>query len=47
MENLGELEDGIIPAYAGSTKNRDAYKDARGDHPRVCGEHRQLRKYSI
>ena len=30
---------GIIPAYAGSTRSRIPAPPARGDHPRVCGEH--------
>ena len=30
---------GIIPAYAGSTLRRGPFRFARGDHPRVCGEH--------
>ena len=29
----------IIPAYAGSTEDLGATGAARGDHPRVCGEH--------
>ena len=31
--------DGIIPAYAGSTKNRDADRLLERDHPRIRGEH--------
>ena len=31
--------DGIIPAYAGSTSRRGRRFPAVGDHPRVCGEH--------
>ena len=31
--------DGIIPAYAGSTRGRRARRTRRRDHPRVCGEH--------
>ena len=31
--------DGIIPAYAGSTRRCTRPRDARRDHPRVCGEH--------
>ena len=30
---------GIIPAYAGSTLSGRSSCVARGDHPRVCGEH--------
>ena len=30
---------GIIPAYAGSTAPSPRRPRARGDHPRVCGEH--------
>ncbi len=30
---------GIIPAYAGSTKNRTGHPRSIWDHPRVCGEH--------
>ena len=29
----------IIPAYAGSTRPTRRRRTARGDHPRVCGEH--------
>ena len=29
----------IIPAYAGSTAQREPGKRQTGDHPRVCGEH--------
>ena len=32
---------GIIPAYAGSTKRSGELGVLLGDHPRVCGEHRQ------
>ena len=35
---------GIIPAYAGSTQGRDSLPYHLGDHPRVCGEHRQGRR---
>ena len=31
--------DGIIPAYAGSTRTILVADDGRRDHPRVCGEH--------
>ena len=30
---------GIIPAYAGNTRSTMISAAARGDHPRVCGEH--------
>ena len=30
---------GIIPAYAGSTARQRGSRQARWDHPRVCGEH--------
>ena len=30
---------GIIPAYAGNTRWMIPPVRARGDHPRVCGEH--------
>ena len=30
---------GIIPAYAGNTNRVGSSGRARGDHPRVCGEH--------
>ena len=30
---------GIIPAYAGSTCAFLSLRDARGDHPRIRGEH--------
>ena len=32
-------ESGIIPAYAGNTKQCFHYRFVMGDHPRVCGEH--------
>ena len=31
--------EGIIPAYAGNTRNRLASISSHWDHPRVCGEH--------
>ena len=34
------LNRGIIPAYAGNTFDVERCDDLRGDHPRVCGEHR-------
>jgi len=33
------VADGIIPAYAGSTRSRSPRRWCRWDHPRVCGEH--------
>ena len=33
------LGPGIIPAYAGSTKKPNPSQPARGDHPRIRGEH--------
>ena len=33
---------GIIPAYAGSTHDRDRCRAQHRDHPRVCGEHVML-----
>ena len=32
-------DEGIIPAYAGSTRTCAAPPASPGDHPRVCGEH--------
>ena len=38
---LGVCEDlGIIPACAGSTFGGELVGEIRGDHPRMCGEHR-------
>ena len=34
-----KLENGIIPACAGSTRDRTCAHTACGDHPRVRGEH--------
>ena len=34
------IKDGIIPAYAGNTRNTFSVKSVPRDHPRVCGEHR-------
>ena len=33
---------GIIPAYAGNTHTQIENELLRGDHPRVCGEHRLI-----
>ena len=33
------VQEGIIPAYAGSTIDMYPYDLADRDHPRVCGEH--------
>ena len=38
-DDLDLLLDGIIPAYAGSTKSARASLVVMRDHPRVCGEH--------
>ena len=34
---------GIIPAYAGNTRNPNPRKRPPRDHPRVCGEHQSAR----
>ena len=34
-----QLDDGIIPAYAGNTADDHKQDRFRRDHPRVCGEH--------
>ena len=34
---------GIIPAYAGNTDHGTLYRVGAKDHPRVCGEHHDLR----
>ena len=39
-ESRRRLLGGIIPAYAGSTRRAAARRHARGDHPRIRGEHR-------
>ena len=36
------LVPGITPACAGKSWTVSAYKDAYRDHPRVCGEKREL-----
>ena len=36
----GVEQSGIIPAYEGNTKYYREYAPNVGDHPRVCGEHR-------
>ena len=36
---LFEVEVGIIPAYAGSTRARGPNPMTRRDHPRIRGEH--------
>ena len=38
----GRVIDGIIPAYAGNTWNRQRQASPCWDHPRVCGEHAVL-----
>ena len=37
--------EGIIPAYAGSTRRPGAKAARRRDHPRVCGEHTLTKLY--
>ena len=37
-----EYISGIIPAYAGNTRNVYEMRYVVRDHPRVCGEHQQL-----
>ena len=37
---------GIIPAYAGSTRQGPCGRRSRRDHPRVCGEHSGVTKKS-
>ena len=34
--------DGIIPAYAGNTSGGRSSRPSSRDHPRVCGEHRDV-----
>ena len=36
----------IIPAYAGSTGDRDIYNRPLSDHPRIRGEHSALARPS-
>ena len=38
-ERLSSRDDGIIPAYAGSTHYRPASRSLCADHPRIRGEH--------
>ena len=42
----GDVEDGIIPAYAGSTTKYGHVRMATGDHPRIRGEHLIIRAHS-
>ena len=35
----GQLQQGIIPAHAGSTDFPQKVYHFRQDHPRACGEH--------
>ena len=37
-------QSGIIPAYAGNTKDDDGAYAKQRDHPRVCGEHPALQQ---
>ena len=39
MADTPEEEDGIIPAYAGSTPSSPTKSQKRADHPRIRGEH--------
>ena len=39
LDQAGLFEPRIIPAYAGSTARRPLLWGARGDHPRIRGEH--------
>ena len=34
---------GIIPAYAGNTPRPDPWTGFPGDHPRICGEHSDMK----
>ena len=43
----GTATYGIIPAYAGNTQIRPIRGTCLGDHPRVCGEHSQVRYHRI
>ena len=38
-KDLPRIDDGIIPARAGSTKGLSRHDNAGKDHPRSCGEH--------
>ena len=38
---------GITPACAGTTKSRNANVRHSKDHPRVCGNHRDVRCFEI
>ena len=41
------LEEGIIPAYAGSTSGTGSGSPSSGDHPRIRGEHKSyMAKYT-
>ena len=40
---LVHAAEGIIPAYAGSTKAKRAAQRLARDHPRICGEHLWVR----
>ena len=42
FKSLFKKVDGIIPAYAGSTKARKEFNKQLGDHPRVCGGHNPI-----
>ena len=36
---------GIIPAYAGNTSSTGGYRKLAWDHPRVCGEHKDVQEF--
>ena len=39
------VQNGIIPAYAGNTHVEERTYSSCRDHPRVCGEHADLREH--
>ena len=43
--SLSPRPNGIIPAYAGNTRPCRPYPTWFWDHPRVCGEHADLREH--
>ena len=44
IEELVEIE-GITPACAGTTDTKEIIKGGTGDHPRMCGDHKQWQQY--